>query len=77
MKLMSVVSCWTKCQSEDGLYWRLMRTLEAMAEQAIFHIMPWSSCFVIYIKSGRNIGFLFDSWKHNVRDACFFLDGGA
>jgi len=31
-----------------------LRTLEAMAGQAIFHIMPWSSCFVVYIKRGSN-----------------------
>jgi hypothetical protein len=40
-----------------------LRTLEAMAGQAILHIMPWSSCSVVYVKSGSNQG-LFDLQKH-------------
>jgi len=31
-----------------------LRTLEAMAGQSELHIMPWSSCFVVYMKSGSN-----------------------
>jgi len=31
-----------------------LRTLEAMAGLAVLHIMPWSSCSVVYIKSGSN-----------------------
>ena len=31
-----------------------LRTLEAMAEQAVLHIMPWSSLSVVYVISGSN-----------------------
>ena len=50
-------------------------TLEAMAEQAILHVMPWSSLSVVYVISGSNQWLLFDSWKHKGRDACYCLDG--
>jgi len=32
----------------------ILHTVEAMAEQAILHIMPWSSCSVVYVISGSN-----------------------
>jgi hypothetical protein len=41
-----------------------LRALEAMVGQAIFHIMPWSSVFMVYIKIEATNEFLFDSWKH-------------
>ena len=31
-----------------------LSTLEAMAGKAIFHIMVWSSCCVVYVISGSN-----------------------
>jgi len=31
-----------------------LRKLEATTDQAILRIMPWSSCFVVYVKSGSN-----------------------
>jgi len=31
-----------------------LRTLEGMAGQTILHIVPWSSFFMVYIKSGSN-----------------------
>jgi hypothetical protein len=33
---------------------RALRTLETMAGQAVLQIMPWSSCYMVYIISGRN-----------------------
>jgi len=29
-----------------------LKTLETMAGQAILHILPWSSCLMVYVKSG-------------------------
>jgi hypothetical protein len=37
-----------------------LRTLEAMAGQAILHIMPWSSCSMVYLNVKGTSCFLFD-----------------
>ena len=33
---------------------KALRTLEYMAGQAILQIMPWSSCFMVYVEGGSN-----------------------
>jgi hypothetical protein len=34
---------------------KALRNVEATAGQAILHIMPWSLCFVVCVKSRRNL----------------------
>jgi len=49
------MKCQTTCISIRSLAVLMaLRTLEAMAGQAILKIMPWSSCSVVYVRGGSN-----------------------
>jgi hypothetical protein len=61
MKIVCIVLCLIERESETMYVsirslavLRDLRVLEATAEPAMLHIMPWSSCAAVSIKNGSN-----------------------